>query len=55
MVYGDGEMGAEQETLGMCARRLRVVVRLDQNVPADVDATKQDRAPTARWGPKGLR
>ncbi len=25
MVYGDGEMCAEQETLGMCARRLRVV------------------------------
>jgi len=25
MIYGDGEMGAELETLGMCARRLRVV------------------------------
>jgi hypothetical protein len=25
MIYGDGEMGAELETLGMCARRLRVI------------------------------
>jgi hypothetical protein len=24
-IYGDGEMSAEQETLGMCARRLRAV------------------------------
>jgi hypothetical protein len=24
-IYGDGEMSAEQETLGMCARRLRDV------------------------------
>ena len=31
MVYGDGEMGAEQETLGMCARRLRVVGNFEPN------------------------
>jgi hypothetical protein len=30
MIYGDGEMGAEQETLGMCARRLRVVAALSR-------------------------
>jgi len=41
MVYGDGEMGAEQETLGMCARRLRVVVCLGQNVPAEVSEAGQ--------------
>jgi len=31
MVYGDGEMCAEQETLGMCARRLRIVVGFETN------------------------
>jgi hypothetical protein len=31
MVYGDGEMGAEQETLGMCARRLRMIVSVEMN------------------------
>ena len=31
MVYGDGEMGAEQETLGMCARRLRMMVSVETN------------------------
>ena len=33
-VYGDGEMSAEQETLGMCARRLRTVVGSESDQPA---------------------
>src|SRR6266851_2276288 len=54
MVYGDGEMGAEQETLGMCARRLRVVVRLDQNVPADVDANEAGQGAHREVGSEGF-
>ena len=30
-IYGDGEMSAEQETLGMCARRLRMIVSVEMN------------------------
>ena len=54
MVYGDGEMGAEQETLGMCARRLRVVVCLDQNVPADVDANEAGQGAHREVGSEGF-
>jgi hypothetical protein len=34
MIHGDGELGAELETLGMCARRLPVVDDLGATVPA---------------------
>ncbi len=54
MVYGDGEMSAEQETLGMCARRLRVVVCLDQNVPADVDANEAGQGAHREVGSEGF-
>jgi hypothetical protein len=30
-IYGDGELSAEQETLGMCARRLRMVISVEPN------------------------
>src|SRR5438105_15367383 len=30
-VYGDGEMSAEQETLGMCARRRRTVANFERD------------------------
>jgi hypothetical protein len=32
-VYGDAEVSAEQETLGMCARRLRTVVDVESDQP----------------------
>jgi hypothetical protein len=41
MVYGDGEMGAEQETLGMCARRLRVIDSFEPNLCREVNQAGQ--------------
>ena len=46
-IYGDGEMSAEQETLGMCARRLRTVVSSSRTKLSRISA-RQDRVPTVR-------
>jgi len=54
MVYGDGEMCAEQETLGMCARRLRADGCLGQNVPADVDVSEAGQGAHREVGSEGF-
>src|ERR1700730_12941780 len=54
MNYGDGEMGGELETVGMCARRLGVVVCVGQNVPADVDANEARQGAHREVGSEGF-
>ena len=55
MGHGDGNWAPAQETAGMCARHLLVVVSSPPLAPMSSAAGTQDRAPTVRWGPKGLR
>ena len=40
-IYGDAEMSAEQETLGMCARRLRIVGSFETDVFRDISQAGQ--------------
>jgi hypothetical protein len=54
MIYGDGEMGAESETLGMCARRLRVVDWPNPNTAADVDADDAGQGAHREVGSEGF-
>jgi hypothetical protein len=54
MIYGDGEMGAELETLGMCARRLRVVDGLKLNAVTDGDADDAGQGAHREVGSEGF-
>jgi len=53
-VYGDGEMSAEQEhsECALAAYGQSSARSLTNLLPI---SARQDRAPTVRWGPKGLR
>ncbi len=54
MVYGDGEMGAELETLGMCARRLRDVICFEPNDPEILDASQAGQGAHREVGSEGF-
>jgi hypothetical protein len=52
-VYGDGEMSAERETLGMCARRLRTVVSFDSD-QAVADSSQAGQGAHREVGSEGF-
>ena len=52
-IYGDGEMSAEQETLGMCARRLRAVSWLASE-PRVRDASQAGQGAHREVGSEGF-
>ena|SRR5438128_1388238 len=54
MVYGDGEMCAEQETLGMCARRLRVVDSNESTRPFATGEPTSESATQAASSPRSM-
>jgi len=53
-IYGDDEMGAEQETLGMCARRLRAVDWLMLKVQSDVEVHDAGQGAHREVGSEGF-
>jgi hypothetical protein len=52
-IYGDGEMSAELETLGMCARRLRVIHQALNDL-TDVDADGAGQGAHCEVGSEGF-
>ncbi len=54
MIYGDGELSAETETFGMCARRLRVVDVRKLNALTDSDAEDAGQGAHREVGSEGF-
>jgi len=52
-IYGDAEMSAEQETLGMCARRLRMVISIESDQPVS-DSSQAGQGAHREVGSEGF-